>query len=86
MGAIVSTGGYLITFNLLQIGSVILFVHSYFVGAEVLLVVNFLNVSALYFTHNHYPLLVHSSLVSGPLSWNFSPYTGMASASPPSLT
>lgn len=71
MDAIVDAGNHIIAFNFLHIGSVVLFTSSYFAWAEVILILNFANMSALYFRHHQYPLFIHSSLVSGPLSWTF---------------
>lgn len=48
-----------------------LFVRSHFVWAEVLLILNFANLSSLYFRHNAYPRFIHLPAVSGPLAWTF---------------
>jgi hypothetical protein len=48
-----------------------LFVRSHFVWAEVLLVLNFANLTSLYFRHNTYPRGIHFPAVSGPLAWTF---------------
>jgi hypothetical protein len=48
-----------------------LFVRGHFFWAEVILVVNFFNLSALYFRHNTHPRLIHIPAVSGPLAWTF---------------
>jgi hypothetical protein len=48
-----------------------LFVRSHFGWAEFILVVNFCNLTSLYFRHNTYPRLVHAPAVSGPLAWTF---------------
>lgn len=48
-----------------------LFVRSHFVWAEVLVVINFFNLSSLYFRHNTHPRFIHIPVVSGPLAWNF---------------
>lgn len=45
--------------------------HSHFVWAEVLLVLNFVNLTSLYFRHNAYPRSIHVPTVSAPLAWTF---------------
>lgn len=71
MDAIAATGKHTITFNVLHVVFLVLFLFSQFAAAEVILVLNFANMSMLYFRHHSYPHLVHSSLISGPLSWAF---------------
>lgn len=49
-----------------------LFVRSHFVWAEIILILNFANLTSLYFRHSTYPRLsVHLPAVSGPLAWTF---------------
>jgi len=48
-----------------------LWVTSHFWIAEILLVINFFNLSSLYFRHPTSPLTIHVPVVSGPLAWNF---------------
>jgi hypothetical protein len=48
-----------------------LFVRGHFNWAEVLLVINFFNLSSLYFRHNTHPRFIHIPVVSGPLAWTF---------------
>jgi len=57
--------------NLLLFGFVHLFVRSHYVLAELLLLVNFFNLSFLYFGHSTAPRFMHVGVVSGPLAWNF---------------
>jgi hypothetical protein len=57
--------------NLLLFGFIHLFVRSHYVLAEVLLVINFFNLSFLYFRHSTTPRYMHIGIVSGPLAWNF---------------
>lgn len=66
-----SVGSHFIVNNLLHSGFVVLFVRSHFAWAEFLLVVNFINLSSLYFRHNTYPRFIHTPVVSGPLAWTF---------------
>lgn len=48
-----------------------LFVRSHFVWAEVILIVNFFNLSSLYFRHSAHPRFIHIPVISGPLAWTF---------------
>lgn len=48
-----------------------LFVRSHFVWAELILIINFFNLSSLYFRHPASPRFVHLPAVSGPLAWAF---------------
>ena len=48
-----------------------LFVRSHFFWAELLLVINFFNLSSAYFRHNTYARFIHAPAVSGPLAWTF---------------
>lgn len=52
-----------------------LFVRSHFILAEIMLLLNFANLTALYFRHNtkSFPraLAIHTPAVSGPLAWTF---------------
>lgn len=66
-----NVGAHFIANNLLMFGFVMLWVHAHFWIAELLLLINFVNLSALYFRHSTAPLLVHIPVVSGPLAWNF---------------
>jgi len=71
VNAAASVGSHFIFNNLLQFGFVMLFVRGHFYWAELLLVVNFFNLSSLYFRHNTHPRLIHIPVVSGPLAWTF---------------
>lgn len=64
-------GSHFIVNNLLHVGFVWLFVHHHFAWAELFLVLNFINLSSLYFRHNAYPRFIHTPAVSGPLAWTF---------------
>ncbi len=57
--------------NLLLFGFIHLWVRSHFFLGELLLVVNFFNLTAAYFRHSKTPLFIHVPVVSGPLAWNF---------------
>ena len=48
-----------------------LFVRGRFILAEVILVLNFFNLTFLYFRHNTYPRFIHIPVVSGPLAWTY---------------
>ncbi|KAH6895338.1 hypothetical protein B0T10DRAFT_557562 [Thelonectria olida] len=69
--AAASVGSHFIINNLFHFAFVILFVRSHFHWAEVILVLNFFNLSSLYFRHNTYPRFIHTPVVSGPLAWTF---------------
>lgn len=66
-----AVGSHFIFNNLLHFGWVMLFVRSLFGWAELLLIINFFNLSSLYFRHNAYPRFIHFPAVSGPLAWTF---------------
>lgn len=69
--AAAGVGSHFIFNNLLQFAFVMLFVRGHFVWAEVILIVNFFNLSFLYFRHSTHPHLIHIPVVSGPLAWTF---------------
>ncbi|RDL39891.1 DUF1774-domain-containing protein [Venustampulla echinocandica] len=69
--AATGVGSHFILNNLLHFGFVMLFVRCYFISAEVLLVINFFNLSSLYFRHGTAPRLIHIGATSGPLAWTF---------------
>lgn len=69
--AAASVGSHFIVNNLFHFAFVMLFVRSHFHWAEVILVLNFINLSSLYFRHNTYPRFIHTPVVSGPLAWTF---------------
>jgi len=71
VNAAASVGSHFIFHNLLTFGFVMLFVRSHFWWAEVLLVINFFNLSMLYFRHATYPRFIHIPVVSAPLAWTF---------------
>jgi len=69
--AAASVGSHFIFNNLLQFGWVMLFTRSHFVWSEVLLIVNFFNLSSLYFRHPTHPRFIHVPVVTGPLAFSF---------------
>jgi len=71
VNAAAGVGSHFIANNLLQFAFVMLFVRSHFVWAEVILIVNFFNLSSLYFRHATHPRFIHIPVVSGPLAWTF---------------
>ncbi len=64
-------GSHFILNNLLQFAFVLLFVHGHFFWAELILIINFFNLTSLYFRHNTAPRLIHIGVASGPLAWTF---------------
>jgi hypothetical protein len=71
VAAAVDVSSHFVASNLLLFGFVHLFVRSHYVLAELLLVINFFNLSFLYFRHSTTPRFIHIGVVSGPLAWNF---------------
>jgi len=66
-----SVGSHFVLNNLLHFAFVMLFVRSFFWWAEVMLVLNFINLTALHWHHNSYARLIHLPAVAGPLAWTF---------------
>ncbi|EOO03138.1 putative atp synthase f0 protein [Phaeoacremonium minimum UCRPA7] len=71
VNAACAVGSHFIFNNLLHFAFVMLFVRSHFAWAEVILIINFFNLSSLYFRHNAYPRFIHAPAVTGPLAWTF---------------
>jgi len=71
VNAAAAVGSHFIFNNLLQFGWVMLFVRSHFWWSEVLLIVNFFNLSSLYFRHSTHPRFIHIPVISGPLAFAF---------------
>jgi hypothetical protein len=66
-----SVGSHFILNNLFHFAFVMLFVRSHFAWAEIMLLLNFFNLSTLYFRHNTSPRFIHAPVASGPLAWTF---------------
>lgn len=71
VNAAAGVGSHFILNNLLQFAWLMLFVRSHFVWSELILIINFFNLSFLYFRHNTHPRFIHIPVVSGPLAWTF---------------
>ncbi|ORY01743.1 ATP synthase F0 [Clohesyomyces aquaticus] len=71
VSAAANVGSHFIANNLLLFGFIHLWVRSYFWLAELLLIINFFNLSFAYFRHSTTPRIIHIGVVSGPLAWNF---------------
>ncbi|TVY58287.1 hypothetical protein LSUE1_G008331 [Lachnellula suecica] len=69
--AAAGVGSHFIFNNLLHFAFVMLFVRSHFVWAEIILIINFFNLSSLYFRHSTHPRFIHIPATSGPLAWAF---------------
>jgi hypothetical protein len=69
--AAASVGSHFIMNNLFHFAFVMLFVRSHFHWAELILVLNFFNLTSLYFRHNTYPRFIHTPVVSMPLAWTY---------------
>ena len=57
--------------NVFQFAFILLWVHSRFWIAELMLILNFFNLVSLYLRYSTTPRLVHIPVVSGPLAWTF---------------
>lgn len=66
-----NVGAHFITHNLFFFGFIMLWVRGHFWIAEILLIINFFNLSFAYFRHPTMPRFIHIPVVSGPLAWNF---------------
>lgn len=66
-----SVGSHFIVNNLFHFAFVMLFVRSHFAWAEVMIILNFVNLSSLYFRHPGYARFIHTPVVSAPLAWTF---------------
>jgi len=71
VNAAAGVGSHFIFSNLLQFAWVMLFVRGHFIWSELILVINFFNLSSLYFRHNTHPRFIHIPVVTGPLAWTF---------------
>ncbi|KAJ8104598.1 hypothetical protein ONZ43_g7773 [Nemania bipapillata] len=71
VNAACTVGSHFILNNLFHFAFVMLFVRSLFGWAELIIILNFINLSSLYFRHNAYPRFIHAPVVSGPLAWTF---------------
>ncbi|KAI1269022.1 DUF1774-domain-containing protein [Xylariaceae sp. FL1019] len=66
-----AVGSHFILNNLFHFAFVMLFVRSLFGWAELFIILNFINLSSLYFRHPGYARFIHEPVVSGPLAWTF---------------
>lgn len=66
-----SVGSHFILNNLFHFAFVMLFVRSLFGWAELFIILNFINLTSLYFRHPGYARFIHYPVVSGPLAWTF---------------
>ncbi|KAF2442960.1 DUF1774-domain-containing protein [Karstenula rhodostoma CBS 690.94] len=71
VNAAANIGTHYIASNLLLFGFLHLWVRSHFWLAELLIVINFFNLSFAYFRHSTTPRPIHIGTVAGPLAWNF---------------
>jgi len=71
VNAACSVGSHFIVNNLFHFAFIMLFVRSFFGWAELFLVLNFFNLSSLYFRHPGYSAFIHVPAVTGPLAWTF---------------
>jgi len=66
-----NVGSHFIFNNLLTFGFIMLWVRGHFWPGELLLIINFFNLTLLYFRHPTTPRFVHIPVVSAPLAWTF---------------
>ncbi|KAI1470956.1 DUF1774-domain-containing protein [Daldinia caldariorum] len=66
-----AVGSHFILNNLFHFAFVMLFVRSLFGWAELFIILNFINLTSLYFRHPGYARFIHYPVVSGPLAWTF---------------
>jgi hypothetical protein len=71
VNAAANIGTHYIASNLLLFGFLHLWVRSHFFLAELLIIINFFNLSFAYFRHSTTPRPIHIGTVAGPLAWNF---------------
>ncbi|KAF1980094.1 DUF1774-domain-containing protein [Bimuria novae-zelandiae CBS 107.79] len=71
VNAAANIGTHYIASNLLLFGFIHLWVRSHLWLAELLIVVNFFNLTFAYFRHSTTPRPIHIGTVAGPLAWNF---------------
>ncbi|KAK9776645.1 putative DUF1774-domain-containing protein [Seiridium cardinale] len=71
LNAAAAVGSHFILNNLFHFAFVMLFVRSYFGWAELMVILNFANLTSLYFRHPAYARAIHEAVVSGPLAWTF---------------
>lgn len=71
VSAAASVGSHFILNNLFHFAFVMLFVRGHFGWAELILILNFFNLSSQAFRHNTYTRFIHAPVVSGPLAWTF---------------
>ena len=64
-------GSHFILSNLFHFAFIMLFVRSHFGWAELMLILNWFNLTSLYYRYNTYARFIHAPVVSGPLAWTF---------------
>jgi hypothetical protein len=64
-------GSHFILNNVLLSALILLWVHAHFLLAEAILILNFLNLTSLYFRHHKTPHFVHYPVVTAPLCFTF---------------
>jgi len=69
--AAANVGSHFILHNLFHFAFVMLFVRGHFGWAEVIVILNFFNLSTLYLWHHSYPRSIHWPVVSAPLAWYY---------------
>ncbi|ORY65037.1 uncharacterized protein BCR38DRAFT_431695 [Pseudomassariella vexata] len=71
LNAACAVGSHFILNNLFHFAFVMLFVRGAFGWAELIVILNFINLTSLYFRHPSSDRFIHEAVVSGPLAWTF---------------
>ncbi|KAF7505879.1 hypothetical protein GJ744_012501 [Endocarpon pusillum] len=66
-----NVGSHFIISNLLFFAFILLWVRSHFWPAELFLILNFVNLTSLYFRHSTTPRFIHIPVVSAPLAFTY---------------
>lgn len=66
-----NVGSHFIMNNLFTFGFIMLWVRGYFWIGELILVLNLVNLTSLYFRHSTTPRFIHIPVVSAPYAWNY---------------
>jgi hypothetical protein len=71
VAAAANVGSHFVINNLMLFGFLHLWCRSWFAIAEVLLIINFINLTFAYFRHPTTPRVIHIATISGPYAWNW---------------
>ncbi|MCJ1277296.1 hypothetical protein MMC21_005107 [Puttea exsequens] len=71
VNAAANVGSHFIVSNVMFVAWILFWVYEWFWIAEIPIILNFFNLTSLYFRHRRAPPFVHVPVVSGPLALNF---------------